>query len=153
MKAVLSGAESSNVQGGSAHTAKNLHQLYSLMLLESRLEQIRRGKLSAPTGAFANGRSEVHSLLEGYAKAGKDETAESRRVRDVARRILVENLIRTRQSGQALSDAQTYAESMSSEKGRARMHLFRATAHARQEQYDRALQAVDAAEKHWPERN
>jgi cellobiose-specific phosphotransferase system component IIA len=62
-------------------------------------------------------------------------------------------MIRTRQYGQALSDAQTYAEGMSSEKGRARMHLHRATAYARQEQYDQALQAVDAAEKYWPERN
>jgi len=153
LKALLSSTESSAIQGSSGRMVQSLHQLYGLALLESRVQQTRRGKLSAPTGAFSNGRSEVHSLLEGYAKDVKGGTAGFPKVRDAARQILLENMIRTRQYGRALSDAQTYAKGMSSEKGRARMHLHQATAYARQEQYDQALQAVDAAEKYWPERN
>lgn len=153
LKALLSGAEPSAIQGSSGRMVQSLHQLYGLTLLESRVQQTRRGKISAPTGAFSNGRGEVHSLLEEYAKGGKDGTAGFPKVRDAARQILLENMIRIRQYGQALSDAQTYAETMSTSKGQARMHLHRAAAHARQEQYDKALQAVDAAEKYWPERN
>lgn len=130
LNALLSGVETSSIQGSSAEIAQNLHQLYGLILLESRVEQVRQGKLSAPTGAFSNGQGEVHSLVEEYAAAGPDETADSRRVRDAARRILVENMIRTRKFQQVLSVARTYANTMSSKKGKAQMHLYRSTAHA-----------------------
>jgi hypothetical protein len=153
LNALLSGVETSSIQGSSAEIAQNLHQLYGLTLLESRVEQVRQGKLSAPTGAFSNGQGEVHSLVEEYAAAGPDETADSRRGRDAARRILVENMIRTWKFQQVLSVARTYANTMSSKKGKVQMHLYHSTAHARQGQYDQALQAVDAVETYWPERS
>ena len=138
-----------------AGPAQRLHRLYSLLLLKSRVEQVRRGNRTAKTDAFAADRSQMRSLFAGFAETGgsgkRGGSSAGRKASDAARQILVENLLRSGRPGEALQSAKNYASGLSTKKARARMHLQRAMAFEQKGQFKQALQAVDQAERQWPE--
>ena len=138
VRATATGRRDASVRRG-ASTAQQLQRLYGLLLLQSRVDAVRAGHRGERGSAFAGDRAEpMHALFAGYADAP---------TRRAARQILIEDRLRSGRPDQALQKVRQYTAGLPAGHGTAWMQIYRAQAFEQKGQFEKALGAVDRAEK------